>query len=349
MIWVIVIFVLLAAALLEYYSVSLAPKRMQISFDTDLTLAEPGEEVCLSFVIRNQSRLPQLYVSVSVSLEDGLRISVDEDARAKYIVKTASGNLFRRRYFLLPHQAVTQKIRFVPEHRGVFHIGRCYLECGDYLGLKSIVQSFPIDRQLVCTARYIPDLPSFDPLGGTDGNHSVRRFIFEDPTLIYGYRDYTGREPMRQISWKATARTGRLTVREQDHTQEWNATVLADLWTDSPDDLERVLELVRTVCESLEERHIPYAFVSNSDLGDVPKGLGRQHIHMIQRKIGLSFPIAYYRFDTLLPRLFSGPTDDRSFILIAPEPTRNVDDYLQYLDRYGASKTIVFYGKEAVS
>ena len=70
---------------------------------------------------------------------------------------------------------------------------------------------------------------------------------------------------------------------------------------------------------------------------------------MIQRKIGLSFPIAYYRFDTLLPRLFSGPTDDRSFILIAPEPTRNVDGYLQYLDRYGASKTIVFYGKEAVS
>ena len=64
MIWVIVIFVVLTAVLLEYYSVSLAPKRMQISFDTDLTLAEPGEEVCLSFVIRNQSRLPQLYVSV---------------------------------------------------------------------------------------------------------------------------------------------------------------------------------------------------------------------------------------------------------------------------------------------
>ena len=349
MIWVIVIFVVLTAALLEYYSLSLAPKRMQISFDTDLTLAEPGEEVCLSFVIRNQSRLPQLYVSVSVSLEDGLKILVNEDEGAKYIVKTASGNLFRRRYFLLPHQTVTQKIRFVPERRGVFHIGRCYMECGDYLGLKSIVQSFPIDRQFVCTARYIPDLPSFDPLGGTDGNHSVRRFIFEDPTLIYGYRDYTGREPMRQISWKATARTGRLTVREQDHTQEWNATVLADLWTDSQEDLERVLELVRTVCESLEERHIPYAFVSNSDLGDVPEGLGRQHIHMIQRKIGLSFPIAYYRFDTLLPRFFSGPTDDRSFILIAPEPTRNVDDYLRYLDRYGASKTIVFYGKEAVS
>ena len=349
MIWVIVIFVVLTAALLEYYSLSLAPKRIQISFDTDLTLAEPGEEVCLSVVIRNQSRLPQLYVSVSVSLEDGLKILVNEDEGAKYIVKTASGNLFRRRYFLLPHQAVIQKIRFVPEHRGVFHIGRCYLECGDYLGIKSIVKSFPIDRQLVCTARYIPDLPSFDPLGGTEGNHSVRRFIFEDPTLVYGYRDYTGREPMRQISWKATARTGRLTVREQDHTQEWNATVLADLWTDSQEDLERVLELVRTVCESLEERHIPYAFVSNSDLGDVPEGLGRQHIHMIQRKIGLSFPIAYYRFDTLLPRLFSGTTDDRSFILIAPEPTRNVDDYLRYLDRYGASKTIVFYGKEAVS
>jgi hypothetical protein len=209
------------------------------------------------------------------------------------------------------------------------------------------VRSLRIDRQLVCTARYLPDLGPFDPVGGTEGDFSVRRFIFEDPTLIYGYRDYTGREPMRQISWKATARTGKLTVREQDHTQEWSATVLADLWSETQGDLERVLELVRTVCEVLEERHISYALYSNSDIGNVPEGLGRQHVHAIQRRIGLSLPIAYHRFDSVLPKLLSGPARGRNFILIAPEPCMRVYEYVQQLDASAGSKTIVFYGKEA--
>lgn len=349
MIWFVVIFVVLATGLLEYFSVHNVLEQIGLRFETDLSLAEPGEEVCLTMTVQNLSRFPKLYISASVSFEDGLRMITDENSSAKYTIKIASGYGFRRRYFLLPHQAVTQKIRFTPERRGVFRVGRCYLECGDYLGFKSVVQGFPIDCELVCTARYLPDLDPFDPLGGTEGDFSVRRFIHEDPTLVYGYRDYTGREPMRQISWKATARTGRLTVREQDHTQQWNAMVLVDLRTGSTEHLERTLEVVRTVCETLEERHIPYALITNSDLGEVSEGLGRQHIHMIQRRIGLSLPVAYYRFDTLLPKLLSGPADGHNFILIAPEPADPVSAYLQQLDQYASSKTIVFYGKEAAS
>ena len=44
--------------------------------------------------------------------------------------------------------------------------------------------------------------PSFDMLlGGMIGDISVNRFIFEDPMLTIGFSDYTGREPMRDISW----------------------------------------------------------------------------------------------------------------------------------------------------
>ncbi|MBR6406042.1 MAG: DUF58 domain-containing protein [Lachnospiraceae bacterium] len=348
MIWIILLSVLCTAAVLEYFSIRYAMKRLQLEFRTDLALSEPGETVTLSFTIRNTSRFPQLYISASVYFEDGLRICESEDFMAKYVEKNAA-NIFKRRYFLLPHQAVTEKIRFCAKKRGVFHVGRCYLECGDLLGLKSVVKSFPVGNQLVCTAKYLEDLPAFDPLGGTDGDFSVQRFINEDPTLVYGYRDYTGREPMRQISWKATARTGRLIVREQDHTLEKNATVLCDLRTGTPDDLERTLELVRTVCEVLEEGHVPYVLITNSDLGSVPEGLGRQHVHLIQQKIGISRPIAYFSFETMLPQLLSGPAHSRNFILIAPAPTDQINAYLPLLERDAASETIVFYGKEAAS
>ena len=47
---------------------------------------------------------------------------------------------------------------------------------------------------------------SADVLSGFLGDVSVRRFIYEDPVLTTGFREYTGREPMKHISWTQSAR-----------------------------------------------------------------------------------------------------------------------------------------------
>ena len=85
MIWVIILSVIITAAVLEYFSVRYVLKRLQLSFSTDLVLAEPGEVVTFSFTIRNTSRFPQLYISASVYFEDGLTICESEDFTAKYV------------------------------------------------------------------------------------------------------------------------------------------------------------------------------------------------------------------------------------------------------------------------
>ena len=54
----------------------------------------------------------------------------------------------------------------------------------------------------------------------------MNRFIMEDPVLRLGYRDYTGREPIKQISWTQTARMGRMMVSCQDYTVERTVTVM---------------------------------------------------------------------------------------------------------------------------
>ena len=97
MIWIILLSVLCTAAVLEYFSIRYAMKRLQLEFRTDLALSEPGETVTLSFTIRNTSRFPQLYISASVYFEDGLRICESEDFMAKYVEKNAA-NIFKRRY-----------------------------------------------------------------------------------------------------------------------------------------------------------------------------------------------------------------------------------------------------------
>ena len=340
---------LLFAVFAEYYSLKRAPYRMNVSFRTDMALVEPGEQMYLIYTIRNTSILPRLFLSVSVYLDDDIEFRETEERTERYVEDSFTGLCFNRRYFLLPHQSFTEKVRICVTKRGLKPIGRFYLESGDFLGFKSFIREYPMDMKVICTSKTVEDLPDFHPLGGTLGDVSVRRFILEDPTLVYGHRDYTGHEPMKQISWKATARSGRLIVREQDHTLDWNATVLVDFRTESHHELERTLEIVRTVCERLESARIPYALITNGDLGVVPEGLGRQHIYAIQRKIGLAHPVAYYRFSRLIGRIVSAPAGIRNYILIAPDPSEERDQYLAVLDRHATIKTTVFYAKEAAS
>ena len=57
----------------------------------------------------------------------------------------------------------------------------------------------------------------------------------------YGFRDYTGREPMKQISFTATARTGRMMVKQFDHTLDVTVSVVLNLDARLPSGMARPL------------------------------------------------------------------------------------------------------------
>ena len=80
----------------------------------------------------------------------------------------------------------------------------------------------------------------------------------EDPVLTIGYLDYTGREPMKKISWMHSAKVGKLMVKNSDYTVDANAAIVLNLASGSAKEKEKCLEIVRTVCEKLEEEKIPY-------------------------------------------------------------------------------------------
>ena len=58
------------------------------------------------------------------------------------------------------------------------------------------------------------------------GDIAVRRFICPDPFLVSGAREYTGNEPLKTISWSATARENRLMVREYDYSSSCRLLIL---------------------------------------------------------------------------------------------------------------------------
>lgn len=312
--------VLLTLGALEYLSLRRAGGRVQSSVETDLPLCAPGEEITLRYTITNTSPLPLLYVGFSLYFDDSVTIREPEDWQAAHVIRDISGLHMEQRLRLRPHSRFTGRLRFSVGQRGLHPIGKRYLETGDYLGLRATVRSVEPDERVICTADLDESVPALKPLGGVLGDHSVLRFLHEDPCLVAGYREYTGREPMKQISWTQTAKIGQWMVKQQDHTAEADVTVLLNMDAGQGPAAERALATARSVCEWLEERKIPYSFRSNGDLRPTEKGLGRGHLFPILRGLGLSRLACYTGFDELAARCAADESPDRTYVVITASP-----------------------------
>ena len=309
-----------AAVIFEILSLHNPLKKVSVSYDFDMMMAEPGEKITLSYQITNNGNLPVFYLGLSFSFDGDITVCEDGRWLEKHVTRSFTGQSVNRSLFLMPHSCIRGRFRISLSKRGIYRLGRCYLEAGDILGLRSSVTTVEENRTVVCTAALAEDDPEVEVLGGFLGDISVRRFIMEDPSLLVGYKEYTGVEPMKKISWIQSAKTGKLMVKQNDFTLDTDVAVAVNLERShaSMTELERCLQLTRTACEKLEEIRIPYAFLSNGDLRDIRQGLGRTHLSAILRNIGLSAPACYSSFDSLIDRCIAGNKNNRSYILITP-------------------------------
>ncbi len=340
-------FGLLAVAIaLEIISLRRSLDHIALSYDFDMKMAEPGELITLSYQVTNTGRFPIFYLGLSFSFDEGVRICEDQAWLDRHMGRSFTGVNVSRSLSLMPHSTIKGKFRIALTKRGVYRLGRCYLESGDLFGLSSSVSSTEGDRMIVCTAALAESDPEIEVLGGFLGNISVRRFMMEDPSLLVGYREYTGFEPMKQISWTQTAKTNTLMVKLNDHTLDTDVAVAVNLEKTyaTGNDLEKVFELARTACEHLEKLKIPYAFLSNGDLRDLPQGYGRGHLSAILKNIGLSAAACYTSFDDLVDKCIAANRNNRSYILVTPHLDDAGLSSLRRLQSVSDHEVCVIYG-----
>ena len=318
-----------------------------VAFDADMTLVEPGEVATLFYSVHNTSRLPLLYVGFSLRLNPEVKLLEDEEWCRLHVSSDFTGTRIDHHFFLLPRRKFTGKLHFSLSKRGLQDVGRYHIETGDFLGLHPIMRSGDIGIRVICTSdKSEPD--NLEILGGELGDVSVRRFILDDPTMLLGYREYTGREPMKLISWKQTAKVGKLMVRQNDYTTDRVAVVIVNMDSSLRPSLENCLKLTRAVCERLEEEKIPYEFMSNGDLFSIPEGIGRGHLFFILRRLGLSRLTSYTSFETLIERCVRRRRSNCSYIVITPAIGAEGNALIDYLGRHLDSRPIVLYAPDTV-
>lgn len=341
-----VFFIGTALAVTEIVTLTQNKKHVGFRCEIDMNLAEPGEIITLSYHIQNASFWPMSFASFCFQFPEEFKLQESEQWMAVHRVGGQFANMYSFDVNLRPHRGVRGKLHFSVTRRGMYDLGRVYVETGDFFGFHSYVRTQGLYDRIICTAPALPLERDLQPLGGFLGDISVRRFIMEDPSLILGYRAYTGSEPMKSISWTQTARTGSLMVKKHDFTVDTDVSVLVDLEHCRKETAERCLSLVRTVCDLLEGQKMVYAVRSNGDLFNTEKGSGRMHNFEIQKRIGLCRFVRYQSFEEMAEQWARPGFSQRGCIVVAPQYTEELGHSLARLEAASGARVCLLTGEE---
>jgi uncharacterized protein (DUF58 family) len=204
--------------------------------------AEIGHVVEVTLDISNTGRLPLLWavledlLSRHALLPPPARLEVQ--GRRIAMVSLPAGGKLRLIYGLKA------------AGRGFFQIGPTLVELGDLFGLFRRFRVLTEPQFLTVYPPLLPiegyDVASRRPIGEIRLTHR----LYEDPTRIAGVREYRAGDSLRQIHWRASARTARLQSKIYEPSVIAGATLVMDFHRSSYPDRGRA-ELAITCAASL--------------------------------------------------------------------------------------------------
>jgi uncharacterized protein (DUF58 family) len=343
------IIVVIVVLVLEYTLSRSFVDNMEYRSSIDKVLYEPGEQIVLKSEIRNYNRSFVPFVRLR------------EYIPAESLFEEEDKSVYYGTYWVTVEKTVPMKPReklkkheiFTLSKRGKYEFGDYQLGAGDIFGWHESTISGCGPHSLVIMPQRASNQDLIRVVEGFIGDISVRRFIMEDPIITIGFNDYTGREPMKDISWTRTAVANKLQVKKYDHTTDINVTVMLNFDGEGEDDLEECIKITRMVVEQFEEAHIPYGFRTNGFVfgptgyfDSVPKGLGETHLKEILFGLATANCDRVYSFSSLVDKAIGKRRQNENYFIITRELDDTGREALNRLQKHCDGKIGIIVGKE---
>lgn len=327
---VILIIIVISVAVEAALYTSRGGKKLSYSARLERQEVFEGESVTLTEELNNGKALPLPFVKSEIIAPSCIDFGIG--------AKTSKEDLcyIPSIFSLKGNQRCTRTRQLKCTQRGNFEIGSTSLYGGDLFGIGHFTL-FTENREKLTV------LPT--PLLAEDfypnskmlhGDIQVRRFICEDPFLISGAHEYSGREPMNSIFWNGTARTGKLMALNKDFTTCSQTLIMLNF--QRRDDIiaaegnaacELLIKAAAFAVEECEQIKGEYALAVN-----IPESEGEALIPKSGEtyKTELLRKLARLRIDckqTLMGFMESLPLDGfTDLILITPTLSQKTADYL---------------------
>lgn len=223
--------------------------------------AQEEQEAELTETIVNDKLLPLPVLEIDFHMDKGLRFRDEENA-------SVSDRSYRRDVFALGvRQRIVRTLRFRCVRRGYYRIDETGLCARDLLLTDKYFSSQPQSTEFYVLPKPAETGRLSIPFSHIMGSLLSRKKVYDDPFTFAGLREYARTDSMKEINWKATARTGALLVNMRESTLSQKVVVLLDmegLGVQSADLLnEAVVRVACSICERLLREGVPVDVLSN--------------------------------------------------------------------------------------
>jgi uncharacterized protein (DUF58 family) len=172
--------------------------------------AQVGQTLRETLAVRNAGRLGKLWIE----LVDHSTLPGHDPGRVVSVPGRA---------------AVEWDTRTVCARRGRYHLGPIDARSGDPLGLFTNRVAFPDTTEVIVYPAVVDLREAGIPEGALSGGSARERRTPHVTPNVTGIRDYSPEDAFNRISWSATARLGRLMVKEFDQDPTADVWIVLDL------------------------------------------------------------------------------------------------------------------------
>ncbi|MGM1045124.1 MAG: DUF58 domain-containing protein [Bacillota bacterium] len=256
-----------------------------------------GEALELIETIENRKVLPVPWLRVESQFRMGLVFRGQQNLD----ISEGQFNQNHKSFFsLMPWTKIVRRHYVTAAHRGIYRLGTVSMTSGDLLGSNFVVRSVPLQGKVVVYPEPLDVSEMSLPVQTWMGDMIVRRWIVEDPFLISGIREYRDGDPLKNIHWKASARSGSLQVHRRDATADCRIKLYLNIedhelmWSKAtrPEPVEHGIRLAAGVASHLLSQGMELGLGSNgsleeepNELIDIPISGGREQLSLIYESL----------------------------------------------------------------
>ena len=263
------VIVILVALVLQRIYVRNASDSGKIRYECKPSVrsCEPGTEFLVFSTVQNHSGFKTPTIRIEEHFPRNLKVL--ESEQFNELNYSEEHRIYYSTVALKRRQQIKRYLRASIAERGEYRFTYADFHAGDFLGFWENDYRLENDRRIVI---YPPKLENADALKAFSNEIdeiALKRQFLEDPISVRGYREYTGQEPMRSISWTQSAVHNTLIVKQFDPVWAQSVLVLFDAEYHGDFDrynkrLEYCFSLTRTVCDMLEQRQVGYRLMTNA-------------------------------------------------------------------------------------
>ncbi len=297
-----------------------------------------GEEGELCETISNDKWLPLPMLRVKFEADRHLGFGQEENI-------AVTDRCYKSDIFsVMMYQKITRRLKFTGNRRGYYTVENIFVDSTDLFMEKHLSAGYPCSAFIYVFPGQADIRRLLIPYQKMMGDILTRQYTYEDPFEFQGIRPYEPYDRMRDVNWKATARTGELRTNQHGFTVRQEVCLLLNLELESMMEYAQLREESIRIANSLSEmfltQGIPVGIYSNAkdllskkELHLMP-GAGLHHLRLIREnlaRLDLSQPMM--EFGEFIKQNFINKTDHILYVLISASQRTEVSQAFAQLSR----------------